>query len=87
MRGVLPAHLQSEWIFVIVVPKVYLDYLNLDSYIKMLWANNLFFPALLHIFIYKQKLYIFKMYNVTIQEWVFTLFLLDIECDLCEDVL
>ena len=36
MRGVLPAHLQSEWIFVIVVPKVYLDYLNLDSYIKML---------------------------------------------------
>ena len=27
------------------------------------------------------------MYNVTIQEWVFTLFFLDVECDLCEDVL
>ena len=27
------------------------------------------------------------MYNVTIQEWIFTLFLLDVECDLCEDVL
>ena len=27
------------------------------------------------------------MHNVTIQEWVFTLLLLDAECDLCEDVL
>ena len=27
------------------------------------------------------------MYTVTIHEWVFRSFLLDVECDLCEDVL